>query len=94
MQIKSVSIKFRKLLHETDKAILVRLMNNKEHWIPKKLCRKLVVNKKLGGNVHIPAFFYKKMGYKATDDIADISIVHHVPKKINQKASHDTSLFK
>lgn len=92
--IKSVRIKFDKLYHDTGRAILI-CINGSEHWIPKKLCRNLIVNNKLGGNVCIPAFFYEKMGYEVTEEIADITIIHHIPKKQDKsKIYHDESLFK
>jgi len=92
--IKSVRIKFDKFLHDTGKAILVRI-DGIEHWIPIKLCRKLIINNKLGGNVCIPSFFYERMGYEVTEDLADITVIHHVPKKEDKtKIEHDDRLFK
>jgi hypothetical protein len=79
--ITNITLKFDKLYRDTGRAILV-LYCNKEHWIPRKLCRNLVVNKKLGGHVSIPTFFYEKMGYTASDEIADTIVEHHVPEKL------------
>lgn len=77
--ITRVIIKFDKFYHDTGRAILVQYMN-KKHWIPKKLCRNITVNKKLGGHVSVPSFFYEEMGYEVTDEIADKTVVHHIPK--------------
>lgn len=82
--ITRITLKFQKIHADTGRAILV-LYCGKEHWIPKKLCRNLVVNKKLGGHVSIPTFFYEKMGYQASEEIADTIIERHVPEKITPK---------
>jgi hypothetical protein len=73
-------LKFDKFYHDTGRAILVQYQN-KKHWIPKKLCRNITVNKKLGGHVSIPSFFYENMGYEVSEDISDKTIIHHVPEK-------------
>ncbi len=92
--IKSVIVKFDKILHDTGRAILISV-NEKENWIPKKLCRNLVINKKLGGNVCIPTFFAEKIGFEISESNAGISIIHHVPEKMDKtKIIHDKSLFK
>ena len=57
MQIKSVKIQFDKLLAETHGAYLIKICSD-QIWIPKKLCRRMLTNKKLGGNVSIPAWLY------------------------------------
>lgn len=93
MKIKSVRISFEQYLYSTEKAILI-LYCSKEHWIPKQLCKNLVVNKKMKGHVSIPSFFYEKMGYEPTQDIADVIVTHHVPEKKEQKNKYDSSLFK
>ncbi len=85
-KITNIRLNFDKLYADTGRAILV-LYCGKEHWIPLKLCRNLVVNKKLGGHVSIPTFFYEKMGYQATEEIADTTVEHHVPAKIEPKNS-------
>ena len=89
--ITSVKIKFDKFKHDTGKAILISI-NHQEHWIPKKLCRNLIINKKLGGNVSIPTFIAEKIGVEITDDIA--TTIHNVPKAINKEVNYDESLFK
>lgn len=92
--INSVKIKLEKLLYDTGKAILVRI-NGVEHWIPKKLCRNLIVNNKLGGNVCVPTFIIKEIGLNIDNCSPDIEVIHHIPKlqdKTNIK--HDESLFR
>lgn len=79
-----VRLKFEKFLHSTGKAILVRAEGN-EHWIPLKLCRDLVINKKLGGNVSVPTFIIERMGMSVDSFEADVSIERHVPPVINKK---------
>lgn len=90
--VKSVRIKFDKILHDTGKAILIRI-DGVENWIPKKLCRNLIINKKLGGNVCIPYFFAEKLDLKNFE--TDIEIIHHIPKiKQKLKTNHDKELFR
>lgn len=93
--IKSVRIKFEKMLHDTGKAILIRV-NGSEHWIPKKLCRNLIINKKLGGNVCVPTFIIEKIGLNIEDCEVDFEIIHHKPKKVNfdPNQTPDESLIK
>jgi hypothetical protein len=79
--IKSVRIKFEKILHDTGRAILVRI-NGDDHWLPKKLCRNLIINNKLGGNVCVPVFLLEKIGLNVEDFTPDIEINHHTPEKI------------
>jgi len=92
--IKSVNIKFEKFLHDTGKAILLRI-NGGEHWIPKKLCRKLIVNNKLGGNVCIPTFIAERIGFDLDDCNPDVEIIHHIPEVQNiSNIKHDADLFR
>lgn len=79
-----VRLKFEKFLHSTGKAILVRV-GGAEHWIPRKLCYDLVVNKKLGGHVSVPTFIIERMGMSVESCEADVSIERHVPKKVTKK---------
>lgn len=58
--IKAARIKFEKLLGETPRAFLIRLHNG-QHWIPKSQCRSFITNKKLGGNVILPAWLINKI---------------------------------
>ena len=84
MPIKSVMLRFDKFLHDTGKAYLLRV-GYTEHWLPKKLCRNLIINKKLGGNVSIPTFLYERITGIAADDIphadADFIIEKHIPER-------------
>jgi len=91
--IKSVRIKFEKILCDTGKAILIRV-DGIEHWIPKKLCRNLIINSKLGGNVCVPVFKAEELGLNIDDCKPDIEIIHHIPEEINQEIKHDANLFK
>jgi len=92
--IKSVNIKFEKFLHDTGKAILVRI-NGIEYWIPKKLCRKLIVNKKLGGNVCVPSFIAEKIGFNIENCNADVEVIHHIPEAQDKSnIKHDSDLFR
>ena len=89
--IKSVKIQFDKIKHDTGKAILISI-NYQEHWIPKKLCRNLVINNKLGCNVSIPTFIAEKIGIEIDESMA--TEIHHIPEVINKQPKHDDSLFK
>jgi hypothetical protein len=92
--IKSVRICFDKILHDTGKAILIRI-NEAEHWIPKKLCRKLIISKKLSGNVCVPFFIAERIGLDVSALQIDIEIEHHIPQsKDTSKIQHDEDLFK
>lgn len=92
--IKSVRIKFEKFLHDTGKAILIRI-NGSEHWIPKKLCKNLIVNNKLGGNVCVPIFIVEKIGLDIDDCFPDVEVINHIPEAQDKsKIEHDNSLFK
>ena len=87
--VKTVMLRFDKFLHATEKAYLIRV-GHSEHWIAKKLCRNLVINKKLGGNVVIPAFKYQEitgvdlqeLSESELIGIAETIIVKHVPERI------------
>ena len=92
--IKSVRIKFEKLLHDTGKAILIRI-DGVEHWIPKKLCRNLTINKKLGGNVCVPTFVIERIGLNIEDYSPDVEVIHHIPETKNKlNIKHDADLFR
>lgn len=92
--IKSVNIKFEKLIYDTGNAILVRI-NGFEHWIPKKLCRKLIVTKKLGGNICIPTFIAERIGFDVQDCSPDVEIIHHIPETQDKSnIKHDADLFR
>lgn len=92
--INSVNIKFEKLIHDTGKAILVRI-NGVEHWLPKKLCRKLTVNNKLAGNVCVPTFISERIGICINDCSPDVEVIHHIPEsKEKSNIRYDSDLFK
>ena len=96
--VKSVRIQFDKFLHDTGRAYLIKI-GNEEHWLPKKLCRNLVVNKKLGGNLSIPTFLFNdKFGGNIEDASfasEDLIIEKHVPqRKEPVKIEADASLIK
>jgi hypothetical protein len=88
MAIKSMMLRFDKFLHETEKAYLIRV-GSTEHWLPKKLCRSLITNKKLGGNVQIPSFLYERITGEVVDemneseinDLATFIIEKHIPER-------------
>lgn len=56
-----VRIRIDKFLHDTGRAILVRV-NLVEHWIPKKLTKNVVINNKLSGYISVPIFIAERMG--------------------------------
>lgn len=91
--VKSARLKFDKLLHDTGKAILIRV-NSSDHWIPKSLCRKLTINNKLGGHVCLPSFIIERLGINIEDLDPEIIVTHHVPKKIKKQVDHDSDLFR
>ena len=61
MEIKSIKIKFDKLLHDTGKAILVSI-GRKEHWLGYFMFKNLIVNKKLGGNLSLSVKYADEKG--------------------------------
>ncbi|SHF49146.1 hypothetical protein [Dysgonomonas macrotermitis] len=76
-----VRIKFDKLYGETIRAYLI-YFNEKEIWLPKKLCRNFTLNKKLGGHVVIPVWLYReKLGCDPEPDEYDTIVTRHVPDK-------------
>jgi hypothetical protein len=91
--IKSARVKFDKLVHDTGRAILIRVSTG-EHWIPKSVCRKLTVNNKLGGHVCLPPFIIEKLGINIDELQPDIEIIHHIPTEIKTEINHDSALFR
>jgi len=80
--ITNVMLRFDKHLHTTERAYLIRV-GATEHWLPKKLCRKFITNKKLGGNVVIPTFLYEKITEELPTEVdAETIIEKHIPIKI------------
>lgn len=88
--IKSARIKFDKLNGETPKAFLIQI-HNEEYWIPKSMCRRLTINKKLGGHVELPTFIINKMFNLDINEMEDLPdnikptwiVKHHEPTKKN-----------
>lgn len=78
--IKSVRIKFDKLLHDTGNAILVRI-GNKDYWIGKFMFKNLVINNKLGGHLSISPKICDEKGICWDEIMADVTITKHIPKK-------------
>jgi hypothetical protein len=92
--LNSVRIKFEKFHHDTGRAILVSI-NGVEYWLPKKLCRNIIVNKKLAGSVCIPVFLAEKIGFKVDMCEKDIEVIHHIPEvKQDLNIDHDKDLFR
>ena len=89
--IKSVRVKFDKFLHDTGKAILVRI-NGEEYWLAYYMFTNLVVNKKLRGHLSILTKVCDDKGIYYDDSMADIIIETHIPTKINKKPITDDSL--
>lgn len=88
----TIKIKFDKLLHDTGKAILVRI-GRQEHWLGKFMIDHWATNKKLGGWVVITTNTADKKGITWDDTMAVKSITHHIPNKLNIKdIKHDKSL--
>jgi hypothetical protein len=75
-------LRFTKYETATAKAYLVKL-HHIEIWLPKRFCKSLIVNKKLGGNVQIPDWLYKeKLGHEPPDEDITFRVEHHTPEKI------------
>lgn len=92
MKILTVRVKFDKLLHDTGKAILIRI-GQQEHWLGKFMLYNLCINKKLGGWVVISAKVAEEKGIYFNEDMAVKSIKHHIPAKLDKsKIKHDKSL--
>lgn len=80
--IKTVFVKFDKLMGETPLAFLLKFGYDNQIWFPKKLCRNFILNKKLGGNMVIPTWLYiEKFGQEPDESEAETIIIHHVPEK-------------
>ncbi len=78
----TVRIKFDKFYSETSRAYLISIYNQ-EVWLPKKMCRSFITNKKLGGNVVIPEWLYKeKFGCEPSDEMYETIVEHHTPEKM------------
>lgn len=92
--IKSVRIKFDKLLHDTGRAILVSISNN-EYWLGYFMFNRLVVNKKLGGHFSISPKICDEKGIFYDESMVDVYIEKHIPEKIkNKNITPDDSLIR
>jgi len=77
-------LRFTKFETETEKAYLVKLHHTKEIWLPKRFCRRMIVNKKLGGNVQIPEWLYiEKIGSEPPAEDYTYIVTKHTPEKID-----------
>ena len=77
-------LRFTKYETATEKAYLVKL-HHTEMWLPKRFCRNLITNKKLGGNVQIPEWLYvEKIGNAPPEEDYTYKIEKHIPKKIER----------
>lgn len=83
--INQVLLRFDKFQHETQKAYLIKI-GSTEHWLPKRFCKRFITNKKLGGNVTIPAWLYEKVTGIAQEDIpmedATVIVEKHIPSPV------------
>lgn len=92
MQIRKVRIKFDKLLHNTGKAILVRVQN-KETWLPNFAISDLVISNKLSGNVVVRASFCDEKEIYYDESMAVEIFHHHIPDKLDKSTiSHNKNL--
>jgi hypothetical protein len=70
---------------ETPRAFLL-LIEGQEMWFPKRFCRNFILNKKLGGNMEIPAWLYReKFGREPDEEDATLIVEHHIPEPIEPK---------
>ena len=89
-------LRFTKYQAETVKAYLVKV-HHLEFWLPKRFCRKLIINKKLGGNVQIPEWLYiEKLGHEPPEIDYTYEVIKTIPKKIefDPNSKPDESLIK
>lgn len=92
MKLLKVRIKFDKLLHDTGKAILVRIQN-KEIWLGHFMIKNLVVNKKLGGHFETRPKTCDEKGIYYSEEDATKFIYTHIPIKLDiTNINHDGSL--
>lgn len=81
-------LRFTKYQAETAKAYLVKV-HHLEFWLPKRFCRKLIINKKLGGNVQIPEWLYKeKLGHEPPEADYTYIVTKHTPEKLEPKENN------
>jgi hypothetical protein len=86
--VKTVYVKFDKLLGETPSAYLLKIWD-KEIWFPKRCCHQFILNKKLGGNMRIPAWLYiDKFGCEPDEEDITEVIIKHIPER-KEKVSNN-----
>lgn len=87
-------LRFTKFKAETSKAYLVKLFHT-DVWLPKKLCRNMIINKKLGGNVELPEWLYiEKTGQNPPDEDYTFKVENHTPEKIDPKENNTIQRLK
>jgi hypothetical protein len=86
--VKTVYVKFDKLLGETPSAYLLKI-EDKEIWFPARCCYNFILNNKLGGNMRIPAWLYiDRFGCEPDETDAGEEIIRHVPEPKEQVCSN------
>jgi len=76
-----VFVRFDKMYGETPRAFLL-LIEGKEIWFPKRFCYNFILNKKLGGNMEIPAWLYReKFNEEPDEENATYTIEKHKPER-------------
>ena len=79
--ISKVFVRFDKMYGETPRAFLL-LIEGREMWFPRRFCFNFILNKKLGGNMEIPAWLYReKFGREPDIDDATLIVEHHKPER-------------
>lgn len=79
--ISKVFVRFDKMYGETPHAFLL-LVENREIWFPRRFCYNFILNKKLGGNMEIPAWLYReKFGREPDEEDATLIVEHHKPER-------------
>ena len=87
-------LRFTKYETATAKAYLVKL-HQTELWLPKRFCRNLIINKKLGGNVQIPEWLYiEKLGHEPPEADYTYIVTKHTPEKIEPKENNTIQKLK
>jgi hypothetical protein len=85
--VRMVYVKFDKMLGKTPGAYLLKI-GDKEIWFPVRCCHQFILNKKLGGNMQIPAWLYIDRFGCEPDEIALDEVVIHVPEP-KEKIEHN-----
>lgn len=80
--IAKVFVRFDKMYGETPRAFLL-LIEGQEMWFPRRFCYNFILNKKLGGNMEIPAWLYReKFGREPDEEDATVIVEKHIPERI------------